>query len=342
MNEQTWRDERDDRTLRYAGRRLDPLRWIHVMLDEEYAAGYDGQVAVLTLVNLLARMTPSVAIDIPCVRIIEPLPSAGADLREVALKSMFAADPHGHFEARPPTSSDYWLHLGRNGSEFTIYGSGWAAYLGPGGSPIVPNAGRNPFGAAFAAILAAAHVFATNFGPAPTAQLFNTLDWSHSLPADDAPEPVANVALGDVWTVGAGSVGTAILYFLTLLTRDFSCRLFDMDEVKVHNLDRSPIFTASDVGQLKAEALAQFLFRAGVADVEVEPCALDESPTWRGRQPSRPDVLLAAANERNVRYQIESRYPPVQVYGTTGGRCTKRKKSYAKLTPSRLSLGERP
>jgi hypothetical protein len=63
MNELEWRAKRDDRTLRYAGRRLDPERWIHITNDPDYAGQYDGQVSVLTLTNLLARMSPSVAID---------------------------------------------------------------------------------------------------------------------------------------------------------------------------------------------------------------------------------------------------------------------------------------
>lgn len=317
MNERAWRDERDDRSLRYAGRRLDPQRRIHVTLEQDHAAEYAGQVAALTLVNLLARMTPSVGIDLPDLRIVEPLPWAGADLRETALASMFAADPYGHFEVRVPNSSDYRLRLGRQESDLTVHGVGWGAYLGSGESPLTPESSPNPFGAAFAAILAAAHLFATDFGPAPTGQVFNTLDWSHSPPPDDAPV-APGLALGNLWTVGTGSVGTAVLHFLTLLTRNFSCRLFDMDLVKVHNLDRSPTFTVSDVGLMKVDALAAFLSRVGVGDVQVEPVALDEAPSWKNRQSGRPDILLAAANERNVRYQIESRYPPVQVYGTTG------------------------
>ena len=31
-----------------------------------------------------------------------------------------------------------------------------------------------------------------------------------------------------------------------------------------------------------------------------------------------PDLVIAAANEHNVRQQIESLFPPLQIYGTTG------------------------
>jgi hypothetical protein len=57
---------------------------------------------------------------------------------------------------------------------------------------------------------------------------------------DSGPE------LGSLWTVGVGSVGTAVLYFLTPVTNRFYATLFDMDFVKVQNLDHSPIFTDTD------------------------------------------------------------------------------------------------
>ena len=36
--------------------------------------------------------------------------------------------------------------------------------------------------------------------------------------------------------------------------------------------------------------------------------ALDESERWRGRPSGMPDILIAAANERNVRAVIEGRF----------------------------------
>jgi hypothetical protein len=88
--------------------------------------------------------------------------------------------------------------------------------------------------------------------------------------------------------------------------------------VEVHNLDRSPLFVVRHVGLKKVVAAAEYLTSVGVANVVAEPVALDESTTWRDRPPGTPDMLISAANERNVRSVIESRYPPLQVYGTTG------------------------
>jgi hypothetical protein len=91
-----------------------------------------------------------------------------------------------------------------------------------------------------------------------------------------------------------------------------------MDVVQVHNLDRSPIFAVSHVGLAKVQATSLWLQAAGVADVRCDARALDESSLWRAREAGTPDILIAAANERNVRAVIETGFPPIQVYGTTG------------------------
>ena len=122
--------------------------------------------------------------------------------------------------------------------------------------------------------------------------------------------------------VGLGSVGTAVLYFLTLLTNRFSAALFDMDFVKVENLDRSPIFVASDSAEekrlSKVNAAEKYLCAVGVDSVAKEHGPLDQSTRWFARQAGTPDLLISAANKRNVRYIVEQSSPPLQIYGTTG------------------------
>lgn len=317
MNEAAWRAERDSRSLRYAGRVLDPDRWVLLRADPDYAARYDGQVALLVAANLFGRMTPALALDIPAVPIVAPLPWAGADLRTFIEAQLLAADPFGRFESRAARDGDYILHLGRTGAPAIVHGSGWNLYAGPAPSPLDDDDSVNPIGPAMAAILAGAEAFRGALSHAPAFQL-NALTWQAGMaPPEAAPLP-AGLAPGALWFVGLGSVGTAILYVLSLATRAFSARLFDMDDVKVHNLDRSPLFLARHVGWNKVTAAADYLAGIGMTGVEAEPVALDESATWRDRAPGIPDVLVSAANERNVRAVIENGYPPLQIYGTTG------------------------
>lgn len=317
MKEKQWRDERDDRTLRYADRRLDPNRWIALTAPLSHIERYDCQVALLTAANLLSSMSPSVAVSFQDAPVHPALPWRKGSLHDLILAQMRAADPYGKYEARPVAMTDYRMHFGSEGAHSTIiHGSGWNAYLGPSPSPLQESEDTNPFGAAFAAVIAASQLFVHDFRPPNTAITMNALTWREE-PAPTNP-PVPQKALGDIWVVGAGSVGTAALYFLALANRPFRSMLIDMDRVKRWNLNRSPIFTEADVGQYKVDVAKAFLAHAGITEVRTETAPLHEVKAWALRQPGTPDVVISAANEQNVRYHIESMSPPVQLYGTTG------------------------
>lgn len=316
MNEQAWRDERDDRTLRYSARRLDPNRWIVLTVEPEYLGSYEGQVALITAANLLGRMSPSVALSIPDIPTHGRLPWRSQRLPELVLAGMQAADPFGRFCLRPPRETDYRLHLGRSGHDWVAHGVGWNAFVGPGPSPLPDDPRENPIGAALSAIVAVSQLFVHEMAAQGTASVLNALTWdNHSLEKDDSSFPSD---LGTIWIVGAGSVGTAALYFLTLSGCRFAPALIDMDFVKIHNLDRSPIFIARDVGHRKVDAARRFLEEVGIENVPADARPLHDSHLWFERSTGSPDILIAAANEMNVRYHIESQYPPIQLYGTTG------------------------
>lgn len=260
-------------------------------------------------------MTPSVALCFEDVAVHEALPWTGQSLHQVALAQMRASDPYGAFLARGAEAGDYRFHLGADGVAGIVYGSGWNAYIGPGPAPFIASDELNVFGAALAVIAAASQTFVHSFAPPHDAISLNALTWRNELVSEHPPCPTS---FGEVWTVGTGSVGTAALYFMSLASRDFSTRLFDHDRVKRQNLDRSPVFIASDVGDLKVEAVERYLKAIGLQDVQVEPHALHQCDAWLNREAGRPDVVIAAANEMKVRYFIEAGYPPLQLYGTTG------------------------
>ena len=193
-------------------------------------------------------------------------------------------------------------------------------YCGPSPSPLAETETVNPIGPAMASILAVSEAFRTNLTSPPGQYAFDALTWTSDVKDEsDAPLPT-QPKLGEVWVVGTGSVGTAVLYFLSLATRNFSAVLFDMDRVEIHNLSRSPIFTSNDADNKTNKAIVtkRYLNQVGVSNVKAEPRALDESDIWETRQPGTPDILVPTANERNVRSLIENYFPPIQIYGTTG------------------------
>jgi hypothetical protein len=316
---EAWYRERNDRSLRYAGRILPPDRPILLKLPEESAASYDNQVSAIVATTLLSRMTPTLAFDVPSVDIAAPLPWAGNNLRGHLREVAFAADPAGMFETRSARDGDYILTFGRAQSAATVHGAGWNAFVGPSQSTLPEGAQRNPIGPALASIVAISRLFALQMKPIDRPHRLNAFNWRSDV-LQGSVSYDATHDLGSIWTIGTGSVGTAALYFLTLATQRFSSVLFDMDYVKTHNLDRSPIFTARDAALRikKVYATAAYLRSVGVRDILPEPEPLDKSDLWLLRQAGTPDLVIAAANERDVRSLIERSAPPLQIYGTTG------------------------
>ena len=127
--------------------------------------------------------------------------------------------------------------------------------------------------------------------------------------------------LGELWSIGVGSVGSCALFFLSLITRAFHAVLVDGDTAKVENVTRSALFSWRDTEAEtpKVEVARRWLQEAGVEQIEPYNAWLDEIPKrWGERQAGTPDILISAANERAVRSAIEAAYPPLQVYATTG------------------------
>lgn len=316
MNREEFYRMRNDRSLRYAGRVLDADRRIVITADPDYLETTAGQATVVVVANLLSRMTPSVSVGFGDTRIQPTVRDSLTSLHEFLLKQMKGVDPNGSFNVTTFGDDDYRVHAGPTGAPWVVHGSDWNAFVGEPPSPLASQRTSNPFGGAFAAVMAAAKIF-IDVLPADVAPIaINLLKWTCEL-AECCPLINTRDSLGKLWFVGAGSVGSAIAYFLALAGVKFDATIFDGDSVKVENLDRSPIFRHEDVGESKAEVVTRFLRARGIS-ATAEPTWLDQSEIWKQRQQGDPDILISAANERNVRYSIENLLPPVQIYGTTG------------------------
>lgn len=306
-----------DRTVQYGERPLDPKRRVVIRPSPEFVGRKEGQVAVLVAAGLLCRMVRRVGLEFGDCQLHHSFggPMTGS-LRAFALERMRALSPFGEFSTDPSSGDDYVLQLGRWDFGWLADGADWNAYIGPAPSPLPIAATENIFGAALATTAAVANIFGLSFPSTMDARVSNVLDLT-AAPARSVEYAAAGTELGNLWFVGAGSVGSSVAYFLALAGLRFEASLFDMDEVKIENLDRSPIFEFEDRTRPKVDVVAAFLRSFGLAATP-EPRALDESSLWLDRPVGVPDVIIAAANEKNVRFEIESQFPPIQIYGTTG------------------------
>ena len=294
---------------------------MHIRVDPAYAGTYAGQVAAITAASLISRMSKTVAVEVPSQQVLKPLPWATLMLDELIIQTLKDAHQYGIYEQRSARQEDLRLVVGRDGDGLVIHGCGWGAYCGTEPSPIAESDEPNPFGAAFAAILAASLLQASTDTNAFEPISVDTYRWRTGLPSADAPKIVPDFKLGELWCIGVGSVGSCVLFFLSLVTCAFHAVLVDRDTVKVENVTRSALFSWRDAlaNTCKVDVATRWLNEAGVDGIERNVAWLDEIPErWRRRAIGSPDILISAANERNVRSEIEAAFPPLQVYATTG------------------------
>jgi hypothetical protein len=316
VDEKAFYEALADRTVKYGERPLDPARRVALVADPDYLNGKAGQVALIVAANLLCRMVRRVSLSFDDVALHSDFGAVmRGSLHDYLMGTMTRVAPFGQFSAERAASEDYQLAFGRSSAGWTAHGEGWSGYVGPSPSPLSTRS-DNIFGAGLATVTAVARMFDGNFPAALGTASGNLLSYSSEL-SDDRRYAPAGTDLGNLWFVGVGSVGSSVAYFLALAGYRFNAVLFDEDIVKIENLDRSPIFLFEHQGLPKVAVVGDFLRSFGVSVIE-EPRWLDQSDLWKDRAIGDPDLMISAANERNVRFEIETQFPPIQIYGTTG------------------------
>lgn len=311
---------RDDRQRRYrAGRTFDESKRVCVSIDPGYARTYAGQVALLVASNAIPRFARRVGL-LPTQETLHPnLNWLGTSLDIVLQEAVLGADPDVELTFEPAEPGDIELHLGKAGTPYSVHGSGWNAYVGPAPSPLSDAHDLNPFGAILAILVAIAELFQTEASPVATF-IGNAFDWTDTHAPGVTPMPQLPRNL-NIWFIGLGAVGSCVAYFLPLVDRSACATLIDKDKVGQENLDRSLLFANKDIGDPKVDAVTRYLRRAGLPSARALPLWLDEGEArtlWTSRAIGVPDVLISAANERNVRAFVEEYLPPLQIYATTG------------------------
>lgn len=328
---ETFYSNRDDRTNRVSDSTDYRNAAILIAGERDVLESYAGRVAARTVLNLLSRFTRDVDLAFPSVAPDDELPPVAPTLAEQSIRQMWSADPHGRFGwTQSPTVASYdcVVTIGNPslnvGSVPTVRldGGGWLARISRG-EYVEPlsNHGENPIGPAVAACLGGAEVFKTVVGMAESS-------YTHDITYDaflhevhegtvsaDHPTLPSAIDVGTARMIGVGSVGSTVAYFLRRLPIEGTLQLVDHDPIKLVNLNRSPLFTASQAisNTPKVEAAAEFL----EGHVDVQPFVGDYDE-FTSSGPTRPDVVFPLANERNVRRSIQYDRPPLMIHASTG------------------------
>jgi hypothetical protein len=308
--------ERDDRSAAYLGQEIIAPLPVQVYWDGNAATTPGGQQLILATANLLARFCRAGSFSGPDARTLNGSPVSGATLHEAVLKLAHAIDPLGRWTLGTDSHACYRIGIGAKCASSDIYlGSfGWAGFAVVHASDLPPFIDANPLGYGIACCIGLANAFKVSNGLANplTTGAFST--WSLNRDGAPGPDLAGCLHLGSILMVGAGAVASCLSYWVRLLPISAHWDIVDPDTAKLHNTNRSMLFTAADAGwpsaagRRKSQIVAERLEGATAHDVWFDEFHTD------GR---RWDVYLALANDRGVRAALQAQVPPLILHATT-------------------------
>lgn len=304
--------ERDRRTCEYGIHdRLDAP--VGVVVGEDAANKPGGQLAVLSLVNMLARLHRRLALHVPSTPLLRSSLVPADRLDDAAEALARTIDPFIKLE----------------------HGTSWSCGIGLGSHPRISApwyAGNNgdvalidrhplPFdsvngpslGAALAACLGAGNLLLQVLGNTQRPSRVSAWDLSEGDDARLGPEILGPLDVGNVMQIGAGGVGSCLAYWL----REFGVRgqwsIVDGDLVELHNANRCLGLFPHHAGWAGAGVSNKADAAASLFEAQAKPVWFDEID----QDSYQVDLLLPLANERQVRHAIACRGEPFIIHATT-------------------------
>jgi molybdopterin/thiamine biosynthesis adenylyltransferase len=313
---------RDRRSVEYLGRAIGDHVPVHVAIDAAAATSAPGQLALLALANQLARIGRriSFSLDDPATPALARTPFPGDTLGELLLATVRAIDPCAEFTiGGRPRGRNVSIGLG------AAVGTGYDWYIGadraiahlqrsPVGFASTPGTLR---GGALASCLGCAAVLREQLGMPVAPRILSAWNYAENDAAEPGPDSLSPVDVGRVLMVGAGAVGAALAFWLHAFdVRGDGWAVVDQDVCELHNTNRGLVFTARDAGWPegppvnKAKLLAPIITGATPYDCWYHECAKLAEQKF--------DVVLALANDYDVRERLTHRNAVLALQATTG------------------------
>ena len=217
---------------------------VAIAFDEEAATNRDGRELLDLSVRLAARLYPSLTL------LTSP---AGDEAAEELMALAISINPN--IETSKSGIAHVALSVGVDAPAVdapTVHAgcNGWVAMVGTEGPYRTSDQG-NPFGAGFAACLAAANLFRFLFLPDGKA----SLDADNSFPPDADSFPIleASALTDPMVLVGVGAVGNSAAWALARTPLTGQIHLVDPQVVELSNLQRYVLCARSDEGGSKVD-----------------------------------------------------------------------------------------
>jgi hypothetical protein len=273
---------------------------------------WHDQVLAITLVDLLGRLFPRLALANTTAQSDPSLPPGPASLYD----RLAAARAHGGLARVAPGTPDLTIAVGAvdGPADVFVAATGWQTYLGPVPGRLPETDDRCSVGPVAAACRAAAVAFTRILGelavrPEQTQGYADILTYAHGpepLPEGDRPVP----AFLNAMLVGAGSVGGAVVHTLKYLPAlEGRLAVIDPQPLEPDNPGRALLATAAAAAERtgKVDVARDGLAHHGIV---VDP-ARKTVTQWHAEQPPRTalPLVLTAVDTAKARRAIQDCLP---------------------------------
>lgn len=316
-------EERDRRTIGYGVVERHLERPVRIAIGPDAAANPAGQALVLAAINMACRIHRRVGLVVPSVELMVPSVVPGRDLSEAAEALALAIDPfidlsHDHEDDSPT------LGIGDTPATLWVGADGFAAEVARRTRPIT-NHPASMLGAGLAACLGSSSLLHLVTGAVPAFRRVSLWRFEEGPAAEAGPSLAPGpIDVGDfVVVVGAGAVGSAILYWLRLLGTSGRWVVVDPDQVELHNTNRSLGLFPAFAGWADGTPGGPVAYKAQVgADLIRAESVSSWYHEWAPKMGGRPDLVIPVANGRSIRPAVDQLGLPLIVHGTTSPRWT--------------------
>lgn len=308
-----------------------------VFTNKKIASTYEGQVMLISTVNLLARWARTIQVDIPDITLCKELKSNTHNrLQDRIITECKEADPYCDIKFETIDEGVLTLQIGNYIPEspkvnYCISVDGWDALLWDPNETSYQKHSTSPSfipAAQMAACLGTAQLFkiATNQSESDLLDNIRWSLWDYTLKEfqDDntiAPTvPTNQHVQKNILQVGIGAVGSNVLYFLSMIDRRSNITFLDYDKVEVENLDRSLLYGISNAWpteEKKVKAAKKNLKKIGLNNISIYDGMWNEFVEADKLNQRDYDVWIASANENNVWQSMAQNLPPLVIQATT-------------------------
>jgi hypothetical protein len=308
--------ERDRRTRAYGivTERLDSPVRINVGTDA--ASSPAGQVLALALINMVCRIHRRVELLLPASDLLVASLVPGRNFAEAGEALAVAIDPY--IDLARSSESSPTLAVGNVAGNYWLGADGYIGNLYDVPTPITDHP-ASVLGAGIAACLGSAALLLAVMGANVRTRSVSLWGFENQRVIPGPVEELGPIDVGErVALIGAGAVGSAILYWLRLLGVKGDWTVVDGDIVKLHNTNRGIGMLAADAGWANGVPGSPIAYKAdiGAPLIGANP-VIGWYDDWVKSPGPRLDLLIPAGGERNIRQNLGLLGLPLLIQGAT-------------------------